>query len=133
MAIQNRLVSKSVKFYEPVKQIKLKIFASVSMVKKVKGTQNKVLQIKAECNIFGQLVLFSVEHNIDLQVTLSYPLSPVPFFLAIANSMHVKTDKSKLLLNLEANVEAVSKLTNELISSVGDGNASLQYLVRNCV
>ena len=113
--IQNRLVNKPVKFHEPGKQMKLKTFALVGIVKTVKGTQNKVLQIKAERNIFVQLVLLSVEHHIDLQVTLSNPLGPVPFSLATADGMPFETDKlkSKLLHNLEANVEAVPKPTNE--------------------
>ena len=63
--IQNRLVDKS-PFYQPIKQIKLKTFASVGVVKKVTSTHTKVLQIKAERNIFGQLVLPSVKHNIRL-------------------------------------------------------------------
>lgn len=70
----------------------LKTFASVGLIKKVKRTQNKVLQFKAERKPFlGQLVLFSVEHNIDLQVTFSYPLGPVPFSLATAEIIPVDT------------------------------------------
>lgn len=36
----------------------------------------------AERNIFGQLVLLSVKHDIDIESTLSFPLSPVPWSLA---------------------------------------------------
>ena len=126
--IQNRLVNKMVSFHDPIKRMKLKTFASVGVVNKVKSTQNKVMQIKAERNIFGQLVLLSVEHNIDLHVTLSYPLGPVPFSLATADGMPAKTDKSKLLHNLEASVESVTKPTDEPIAYVYDGNATLQSL-----
>ena len=87
-----------------------------------------MLQIKAERNIFGQLVLLSVEHNIDLQVTLSYPLGPVPFSLATADGMPTKTEKSKLLHHLEACVEPMTAPTNEPVAHVIDGNASLYVL-----
>ena len=60
-------------------------------------------QIKAEQNIFGQLVLLSVQNDIDLQVTFSYSLGPVPWSLATA----VKTDKAKLLHYFESSVEAL--------------------------
>ena len=126
--IQSRLVDKSVPFHDPLRRLKLKTFASVGVVKKVKSTQNKMLQIKAERNIFGQLVLLSVEHNIDLQVTLSYPLGPVPFSLATADGMPTKTEKSKLLHHLEACVEPMTAPTNEPVAHVIDGNASLYVL-----
>ncbi|MES9950704.1 MAG: hypothetical protein ABW118_17235 [Candidatus Thiodiazotropha sp.] len=126
--IQSRLVDKSVPFHDPLKRLKLKTFASVGVVKKVKSTQNKMLQIKAERNIFGQLVLLSVEHNIDLQVTLSYPLGPVPYSLATADGMPAKTEKSKLLHHLESCVEPVTTPTDEGIAHVIDGNASLYVL-----
>ena len=111
-----------------MKRLKLKTFASVGVVKKVKSTQNKMMQIKAERNIFGQLVLLSVEHNIDLQVTLSYPLGPVPFSLATADGMPVKTEKAKLLHHLEAGVELMTTPTNEPVAYVNDVNASLYVL-----
>ena len=126
--IQTRLVDKSVPFHDPLKRLKLKTFASVGVVKKVKSSQNKMLQIKAERNIFGQLVVLSVEHNIDLQVTLSYPLGPVPYALATADGMPAKTDKSKLLHHLESCIEPVTAPASEAVAQVIDGNATLYVL-----
>ena len=126
--IKSRLVEKAVPFHDPLKRLKLKTFASVGVVKKVKSTQNKMMQIKAEHNIFGQLVLLSVEHNIDIQVTLSYPLGPDPFSLATVDGMPVKTEKAKLLHHLEAGVELMTTPNNEPVAYVIDGNASLYVL-----
>ena len=64
-------------------------------------------RIKAKRNIVGQLVLLSVQNDINLQVTLSYPLGPVPWSLATADGMPIKTDKAKLLHYLESSVEAL--------------------------
>ena len=131
--IQTRLVDKIVPFHDPLKRLKLKTFASVGVVKKVKSTQNKMLQIKAERNIFGQLVVLSVEHNIDLQVTLSYPLGPVPYVLATADGMPVRTDKfrtdkSKILHHFEPCIEHVTAPASEAVAHVIDDNASLYVL-----
>ena len=41
-------------------------------------TQKKIVEIKAERNLFGQLVMLSEKHSISLDKTLSYPLGPIP-------------------------------------------------------
>ena len=52
----------------------------------------------------------------------------LPFFLATADGMPVKSDKAKLLHTLEASVEPVTKPADEPIKYVYDGNATLQSL-----
>ena len=98
-AMETFIKERPVDIHEPIKRMKLKTFASTSLVKNVKSSDNKLVQIKAERNIFGQLVMLSVEHNIDLQVTLSYPLGIVPFSLATADGMPTKTNKAKIIAN----------------------------------
>jgi len=83
--VKDRLIDKTLEFHVPVKRMKLKTFESVGIVKKVQSTTNKLVQVKAERNIFAQLVLLAVRHNIDLQRTLSFPLGPVPRSLAKAD------------------------------------------------
>ena len=107
--IEKRLLDKSIIFHEPIKQMNLKTFASKDVAKNAKRSQNKVLQIRAERNIFGQLVLLPVEHNIDLQLTFSYPPGPVSFSIATGGEMPVNTDRGKILHSLEASVEPVAK------------------------
>ena len=72
--IKLRLVERSVGFHEPIKRNKLKTFAASEVTKKLTNSQNKISQIKAERNVFGQQVLLSLEHDVDLQLTLSFPL-----------------------------------------------------------
>ena len=74
--IQDRMVNHNVAFHNPIKRNKLKTFAKAEVKKTLKSTQNRMTQIKAERNIFGQLVLLSVQNDIDLQVNLAYPLGP---------------------------------------------------------
>lgn len=126
--INSRLVNKTTDFHSPIKRNKLKTFATTEVTKTVRSTQNKITQIKAERNIFGQLVLLSVQHDIDLQLTLSYPLGPVPWSLATADGMPVKTDKSKLMHILESNIEPTTTHPRENVVHIFDGNATLQSL-----
>ena len=53
--IKERLTDISVTFHDPIKRNKLKTLALTCTVKKVKSSENKLVQIKAERNIFGQL------------------------------------------------------------------------------
>ena len=125
--IQDRMVNHNVVFNNPIKRNKLKTFAKAEVKKTLKSTQNRMTQIKAEQNIFWQLVLLSVQNDIDLHVTLSYPLGPVPWLLATADGMPIKTDKAKLLHYLESSVEA--SLLRPRCCSIVDGNAVHSSLI----
>ena len=123
--IKLRLVERSVAFHEPIKRNKLKTFAASEVTKKLTNSQNKISQIMAERNVFGQLVLLSLEHDVDLELTLSFPLGPVPWPLATADGMPVKTDKSRLLHNLESSIEPTTDRPSDAVHII-DGNAMLQ-------
>ena len=125
--IKLRLVERSVGFHEPIKRNKLKTFAASEVTKKLTSSQNKISQIRAERNVFGQLVLLSLEHDVDLELTLSFPLGPVPWPLATADGMPVKTDKSRLLHNLESSIEPTTDRPSDAVHII-DGNAMLQSL-----
>ena len=53
----------------------------------------------------GQPVLLSIKHNVDLELTLSLPLGPVPWLLSISDGMSIKTDESKLLHFLKSYIK----------------------------
>lgn len=55
-------------------------------------SQKKIVESKAERNIFGQLVMLCEQHDIRLDKTLSYSLGPVPWALATADGCPVKID-----------------------------------------
>jgi hypothetical protein len=46
--ISKRLVDKDIDFHSPLKKMNLKTFAFSGLVKRVKSTSNKLLQVKAE-------------------------------------------------------------------------------------
>ena len=44
-------------------------------------------------------------HNVDLELTLLYPLGPVPWSLSTPDRISTKTNKSKLLHGLQSHIE----------------------------
>ena len=72
--------------------------------------------------------MLSVENNVDLEMTMSYQLGPVPWTLAAADGCPVKSDKPKLLQNLEALVDPSNKPPAEKSIYVHDVNVIFQAL-----
>ena len=82
--------------------------------------------MRAERNVFGQLVLLLHKHNISMEKTLCYPLGPVPWSLATADGKPVKTDKSTLLYSLDGTSNVADKPSRQNSSYIVDGNAFIQ-------
>ena len=59
----------------------------------VGGKERRNLEITAERNVFEQLVILALDHQVSLENVLSYPLGQVPA-LATADGTLIKTDKS---------------------------------------
>ena len=93
--------------------------------KEVDQFTNKMSQIRTERNVFGQLVLLSLEHVTDIELTMSFPLGPVPWPLATADGMPAKTDKSTLLHNLESSIEPITYRPSDGVHII-DGIAMIQ-------
>ena len=93
--VENRLKEKTVEFHKPLERNKTKTFASLKKVATLKKDKNMV-KIKAQRNLFGQLLVLSQEHNIDLQKVLQYPLTPTPWSLASSDGSPLKTNKATL-------------------------------------
>ena len=85
-----------------------------------------VTQLKAERNIFGQLVMLSVQNDIGLELTPSYLLGPVFWALATADGMSVKTDACMLMHYLETSIEQTTARRKYYVVYIFDGNAMLQ-------
>ena len=90
-------------------------------------SQNKITQVRSERNVFGQLVLLSIEHDLDVQLALAFPLGPIPWSLATADGMHTKTEKSKLLHNLESCSKPITNRPSDAVHII-DGNAMCKVL-----
>ena len=124
------LIDRTVSFYAPLNRLSLKTFASMKKSKKLTSSNKKVVEIKAERNIFSQLVLLSEDSNISIEraLTYPYPLGPVPWALATADRIPMKTDKAKLLHHLEDEISHSERPNLSQASWISDGNALLRFL-----
>ena len=108
---------------------KTKTFSSLKKVATLKRDKN-VIKIKAQRNLFGQLLVLSQEHNIDLQKVLQYPLTPTPWSLASSDGSLLKTNKATLMHKLTPEnslmFEDYAKKNNTVY--IVDGNALIQAL-----
>jgi hypothetical protein len=91
------------------------------------SSTNNAVKIAAQRNIFGQLLMLSQEHDISLESVMAYPMSPIPWALATADGMPAKTDKAKLMHQLETKFESEQPQHTECFS-VLDGMALLQSM-----
>jgi hypothetical protein len=126
--IEARLLNKTVKFQEPMKKQKLQTFQSMATKHTLTSTQKKTIQIKAERDLLGRLLLLSQANDISLEKLFQYPLGPIPWSLATADGGLVKTDKSQLMHYLEATIPASDSPAIDNCASVVDGNAQFQAI-----
>ena len=84
--------------------------------------------MRVERNVFGQHGIFSIGHNVNLDLTLPFLLKPVPWSLSTPNGIPTKTEKSKLLHVLQSHIEPTLDRPNSA-AQYFDGNAILQSLI----
>ena len=124
--MKERLQEKSKSFHAPLKRFPVKTFASTCKKKKVTSSENKTMQIAAQRDLFGNLLVVAQKHDISLEKIMTFPMSPVPWALGTPDGQPVKTDKSKLMHLIETSSEACQETPNTAeCTSVMDGMALL--------
>ena len=95
--INDRLENKEM-FFEPITKAKLKSMSSRTKSAKLLTSSNKVVQYKQEGNAAFGLLVRLYNHlgtRLDLQKSMSYPLTPIPYSIAKADGFFAKTNKAK--------------------------------------
>ena len=129
--IKDRLVDRTTKFHDPMKKLSLHTFQSMAVSKTQTTDRKKVIRVKAERNLLGQLLLLSKSHDISFNKLFSYPLGPIPWSLATADGSFIKTNKAQLMHHLEDQSPApVDSAEVANCTVIIDGNAFLRSLVR---
>ena len=120
--VKNRLKEKTVNFHKPLGTVKTKIFTSLKRTT-IKGKNQ--ITIKEQRNLFGQLLVLSQEHSVDLQKVLQYPLTPTLWYLASPDGLFLKTNKAAPLhwLALLASLNTDDYSKNRYTTHNVDGNA----------
>lgn len=81
---------------------------------------DKVHEIRGQRDFFGRLLALSIQHNIHLEKTLSYPITIVPMSLCHEDGTIHKTQKSAMVEILKANVSN-DEVTRRLDVVIFDG------------
>lgn len=76
--VKNRLVEKTIKFHDTLKKQNLRTFKTMATVTILTTTQKKTIQVKAERNLLGRLLMLSQKNNISLEKLFKYPLVQYP-------------------------------------------------------
>jgi len=90
-------------------KLNLKTFQSMAATKVLTSSQKKTIQVKAERNLLGRLLMLSQTYDISLDKVFEYQLGPIPWTLATADGGMTKTDKAQLMHHLELKGESCSK------------------------
>lgn len=106
--VSSRLNSNKVSFWEPLRTVKIATF-KVSNKKTSTATNEKVITLNADRDLFGRLLVVARVRDIDLKDVLSYELCSVPVALVHPDGTLRKTPKSSLMAILEKNVESSAR------------------------
>ena len=129
--IKDRL-QKEIRFFDPIKKLKLKTFGDMKKRVKLKTSSNKEVQYIQQGNIAFQLLVKSQKllgDKLELAELMSYQLTPVPYSLALADGLMSKTDNSKGMHHLVTDTDdaTVTPYPNEILV-IEDGNAVFHSL-----
>lgn len=89
------------RFEKLIKKGAVSTFANEGVKYSVK--QKEIIhELKLERDLISKMLLLSIDNKIDLELVLSYPLTPVPLSLCNLDGNMIKTNKSALLKILES-------------------------------
>jgi len=128
--IEERLNSNKTNFWDPIPNLKIGTFATNIKTKSIRGTNDKLLTVIADRDLFGRLLIAANSREINIKDLLSYELSAVPFSLSYQDGTLRKTTKSVLTNLLEEQADAIHRLQPSELNSVYiiDGMAIIQMM-----
>lgn len=88
------------RFERAIKKNKILNFTHALQKKKI-TVSGKVIEVRMQRDLFGQLLCISLNKTLNIEKVLSYPLMPVPLSMCHLDGSICKTDKSVLLKILE--------------------------------
>ncbi len=116
-------------FHHKIKKNKLKTFTDIRRRPRSQGHAKEVV-LKAERNLFGQMVLVAESRKLQVSDVLAHPLGPLPWALANGDGSLRKTNKAALARELEKNVSPAGVIPDPLATII-DGMSLVQKLKGN--
>ena len=118
----------SVKFHDKMTKQRLKTFSTISTkTSRIKG-QN--VDLKADRNLFSQMILVAESRSVNMKDVLAHPLGPLPWALANADGSLRKTNKAALARELEKNVSPAEAIPTTS-TCINDGMGLVQRMNGN--
>ena len=97
--VEKHLNTDETSFWDPVTSLKIKRFSTTTKKTSVKSTNEKLISVSADRDLFGRLLIAANARQINLRDELSYELSTVLFALSHQDGTLRKTSlKNKLKL-----------------------------------
>ncbi|CAK1581026.1 unnamed protein product [Parnassius mnemosyne] len=84
------------RFEAPIKRTKILNFSSEVAKSKIKSS-GKVHEVSMQRDLFGRMLGLSMDHAVDLEKVLRYPITPIPMSLCHFNGTICKTQKSAIV------------------------------------
>ena len=119
------------RFEKPIPRRKIKNFTSDAMKTKIPAKDQKLKELLGTRDLFGRLLYLSTLRHLDLEKVFEFPLTPVPHALAHLDATIHKTDKAKLMHQLEKLVDKPNDPTPERIHVTLVDAMSLLHLHKN--
>ena len=93
----------TVKFHDRIPKQNLKTLSDVNKKKKTVRVSGKEVILRADKNLFGNMLIIAQGRQLNMQEVLAHPLGPIPWTLANPDGSLRKTTKSDLKRSLEKN------------------------------
>ena len=116
-----------VQFHDSLKKSKLQTFSDLKKKVKVKGKTSNEIILKADRNLFAQMILIAENRKLQIRDVLCHPLGPLSWSLSTADGSLRKTSKSTLAKELQKNVPAADEIPQPSACII-DGMALVQRL-----
>ena len=80
--VEKRLNTDETSFWDPVTSLKIKTFSTTTKKTSAKSSNEKLISVSADRDLFGRLLIAANGRQINLRDVLSFELSTVPFALS---------------------------------------------------
>lgn len=126
--LDQRLNTNAVSFWEPIPNMKVKTFSSMTKKVKVKAADEKIVTVSADRDLFGRLLIVANACQINLMEVMTYELSPNPCALTHHDGTLRKNSKCQLasITEKQVNVVPLLQVPPENTVYILDGMAVVQ-------
>ena len=125
--VEDRLLSDSAGFFDPLPKLRLGTFRDAQK-KTTVSKEGRAVILRTDRNLFARLLVIGQRRQMDLRQLLVHELGPLPWSLALFDGALVKTNKAALPKLLEDGVESLQCLPAQTTAVIIDAIAMLQTL-----